>query len=99
MMHKRHIELMLRQQRLLVRSAEWRLRLGRQAQALQTPLAVIDQAYAGVDWLRKHPQWSLGALALLAVTRPKRAMRWAARLLGGWGLYQRVQQWLSRLPP
>lgn len=98
MMRERHIELMQRQQRLLVRSTELRLRLASQAQVLQAPLAAIDQARAGVQWLRNHPQWPLGALALLALVRPQRAMRWASRLLWGWGLYQRMQPWLSRPP-
>jgi len=99
MMHARHIELLQRQQHLLARSAALRLRLANQAQVLQAPLAVIDQARAAAQWLRGHPQWPLGALVLLAVLRPQRAMRWASRLLWGWSLYQKMQQWLNRLPP
>ncbi len=99
MMHSRHMVLMQRQQRLRIRSAELRLRLANQAQVLQAPLAAIDQARSSVQWLRAHPQWPLAALALLAVMGPQRAVRWAARLWWGWGLYQRMQQRLRRLPP
>lgn len=98
MMHGRHIELMQHQQRLRIRSAELRLRLANEAQVLETPLALIDQARAGVTWLRRHPQWLVGALALLGLIRPQRATRWAARLWWGWGLYQRMQQRLGKPP-
>lgn len=98
MFHEEQNELTQRRQRLLVRSAELRMTLAAQAQVLQVPLALVDQARAGVYWLRSHPQWPLGALALLAVVRPRRTLRWATRLWWSWGLYQRMQQWLSRQP-
>lgn len=87
-----------RHQRLLIRSAELRVTLATQAQVLKAPLAVVDRARARVQWLRSHPQWPLGALGLLAVLRPRRTIRWATRLWWGWGLYQRMQQWLNGLP-
>lgn len=82
----------------MARSAELRLRLASESRPLQASLAAIDQAREGVNWLRSHPQWSLGALALLLVLRPKRTLRWASRLLWGWGLYQRLQQVLASKP-
>jgi hypothetical protein len=88
-----------RQQQLLIRSAELRVMLAQQAQVLQAPLAVADQVRAGVRWLRQHPQWPLGAALVLALRRPRRALGWASRLWWGWGLYQRLQQWLNKLPP
>lgn len=99
MFHKEQNELTQRRQRLLVRSAELRMTLASQAQVLRAPLALVDQVRAGVQWLRHHPQWPLGALLLLVVRRPKRALRWAARLWWGWGLYRRMQQWLGKPPP
>lgn len=88
-------ELARRQQQLLIRSAELRVTLAHQAQVLQTPLAAADQVRAGVQWLRRHPQWPLGALVLLALKRPRRVFGWASRLLWGWGLYQRARDWLG----
>lgn len=88
-------ELALRQQQLLLRSAELRVTLAHQAQALQASLALADQAWAGAQWLRQHPLFPLGALALLALTRPRRMLRWASRVLWGWKLYQRGRAWLG----
>ena len=85
-----------RQLALRLRSAELRVTLAHQAQALQAPLAVADQAVTGVQWLREHPQWPAAALALLAVLRPRRALAWATRLWWGWGLYQKARDWLAR---
>ena len=99
MSHQQRDELARRQQQLLIRSAELRVTLAHRAQVLETPLAVADQVWGGVQWLRQHPQWPLGALALLALKRPRRMLGWASRLWWGWGLYQRWQQWLGQLPP
>lgn len=88
-------ELARRQQQLLIRSAELRVTLAHQAQVLQAPLAVADQVRAGVQWLRQHPQWPLGALVLLALKRPRRALGWASRLWWGWRVYLRARDWLG----
>lgn len=84
-----------RQQQLRLRSAELRVTLAHQAQDLKIPLAVADQVVTGVQWLRQHPLWPLGTLALLALKRPRRILRWAPRLLGGWQLYLRARDWLG----
>ena len=84
-----------RQQQLLVRSAVLRTTMAHQAQALKPPLAVADQVRAGVQWLRQHPLFPLAALALLALQRPRRILGLTARLLWGWGLYQRGREWLG----
>ena len=73
-------DLIVRQQRLLVRSAQLRLLLADQAQILQKPLARADQAQSGLQWLYRNPLWPLGALVLVALVRPRRAMAWSGRL-------------------
>lgn len=84
-----------RQQQLLIRSAELRVTLAHQAQGLRSPLALADQLRAGVHWLRQHPVVPLAALAVLALRRPSRMLRWAPRLLGGWQLFLRVRTWFG----
>jgi hypothetical protein len=84
-----------RQQQLLIRSAELRVALANQAQVLQSPLALADQVRAVGQWLREHPQWPLGALILLALTRPRRLLRWGSRLMWGLGLYRRARDWVG----
>ena len=86
---------MERQQQLLLRSAELRLTLNRQARALQSPLVLVDQVRSSLHWLRQHPVWPLAALGLLVFKRPRRILRWLPRLLGGWQLYRQLRDWLG----
>lgn len=96
MVHRQRDQLAQRQQQLLIRSAELRVALAHQAQALQAPLALADQARAAGQWLRHHPLWPLAALALLALRRPRRVLGWVSGLSWGWRLYRRGVGWLSR---
>ncbi len=100
-MHRRqHHALVQRQQQLLLRSAELRHTLTRQAQALQSPLAVADQLRTGMHWLRQHPVWPLAAMALLAFRRPRHVLRWLPRLLGAWQIYRQLREgWARSAPP
>lgn len=94
--HMKHVDPAVRQQRLLARSAELRLSLANQAQCLKKPLAVVDKARAGVQWLYRNPIWPLGAGLLGALIFPKRAMlRWGGRAWGAWSTFKRVRQLLE----
>jgi len=101
-MADRYRELELERQALLARSAQLRIELGAQSAVLNTPLKWVDKARAGVHWLRHHPEWPLGALAVLVLLRPGRVVRWSAHLLWGWQLWRRARpavQWLgAKLP-
>jgi hypothetical protein len=101
-MADRYRELELERQRLLQRSAQLRVELGAQSGVLNTPLRLIDNARTGVHWLRNHPEWPLGALALLVLLRPGRVLRWSTRLVWGWQLWRRARpavQWLGAWLP
>lgn len=91
-------ELVLRQQRLLARSAELRLTLTSQGQVFKTPLALVDQAQAVLQWLYRNPQWPLGALVALVVLRPRRAILWGGRLWWSWKMLRRAQKWIAAVP-
>ncbi len=88
-------ELILRQQRLLVRSAELRLRLADQSQVFKRPLGVVDTANKGLCWLYSHPGWPLAALAAGIVLRPRRALVWGGRLWSAWRMLKRAQDWVA----
>lgn len=92
MASERARELTLRRERLRVRSAELRLRAGLEAQVLAPPLALADQVRAGVQWLREHPEWPLGALVVFAVLKPRRVFRLARRAWWGWRLWRRAER-------
>lgn len=83
-------DLLMRQQRLLARSSQLRLTLGKQAQVLVAPLALADRVRHGVQWLYRNPHWPMGALLALAVLRPRRALTWGGRMWWVWRMYQRV---------
>jgi hypothetical protein len=89
-------QLALRQQLLLLRSAELRLEFVEHTAAWQTPLSLADRVHQGWRWLRGHPEAVAAAVLGLAVLRPRRAWRWGARLWWGWQLWQRVQRFQAR---
>jgi hypothetical protein len=91
-------DLLLRQQRLLVRSAQLRLSLADQAQVFKKPMAVVDQVRNGLQWLYRNPEWPLGALVLLALLRPRRTLLWTGRLWWAWTAFNRARSWAAALP-
>lgn len=97
-MADRHRDLELERERLLARSAQLRVQLSAQSGVLRTPLTIADKVHGGALWLRHHPEWPLGALAVLVLLRPARLVRWSGRLLWGWQLWRRARpavRWLS----
>jgi hypothetical protein len=90
--------LMLRQQQLLIRSAQLRMSFTEQTQLLKRPLAIADDARAGMQWLMRNPQWPLGVFVFAIVLRPTRALRWGARAWWAWKTVQRAQSWLANRP-
>jgi hypothetical protein len=80
---------------LQTRSAALRLAVAEHAQPLRTPLALADQATSTWAQLRAQPVWLMLGAAGLALWRPRRAWRWAARGWWAWRLWRRGQRWLS----
>lgn len=88
------IDLALRRQRLLLRSAALRDSLAEQSAVLETPLAAADRAHAGARWLYRQRGWLAGGVVVVLVLRPRRAWR---LLSAGWWLWRRarrLQPWL-----
>ena len=91
-------ELLIRQQRLLVRNAELRVNFAHQIQVLRKPLLLVEQVQWGVQWLSKNPIWPIGALLMVALLRPRRALAWGGRL---WLLFKTIKntkKWIFALP-
>jgi len=91
-------DLLLRQQHLLVRSAELRMSLSVQVQVIKPPLALADQVRSGAQWLYRHPQWPAGALLALVLLRPRRTLVWGRHLWWAWKSLQRLRRWADVLP-
>ncbi|MBP9218232.1 MAG: YqjK-like family protein [Sterolibacterium sp.] len=87
---ERRIELALRKQRLLLKSASLRLDLANQVGTLSPAFAAVDRLRAAGRWLRRHPQVPVAVLTALLVARPRAVFRWAQR---GWFLWQVVRRW------
>ena len=98
---RRAAALRLRQQELLVRSAELRVTLAWRSQMLMRPLGWIDRVRSGTralfDWSTAHPQWLAAGLAVLVVARPRRAWRWARRGWWSWRALRRASALGRRL--
>jgi len=77
---------------LLARAAVERERLSVQLQAWEAPLALADKGFAAARYVRRHPQWIVAAVVLLAILRPRRALSWARNGLIAW----RAWRWISQ---
>jgi hypothetical protein len=99
-MNSQQLELALRQQRLVARSAELRARLGDDLLPCQRLLGRVDEVRRLMEdswnWLRRHPEVPAGLAIGVALLRPRRALRWAwrwgRRAWLGWQLYQRANR-------
>lgn len=89
------VELLLRRERLLMRSARLRQDLAQHAQALQAPLALADRAWALAQYLRAHPAWPIGLTGAFLLLRPRGALRWSARLWWLWRTWRQARRWLG----
>jgi hypothetical protein len=93
-MRSKHVELALRQQLLLLRSAELRASAADDLLALQPPLRWADRARDGWQWVKGHPAVPLTAVAVIALLRPRRALRWSLKAWGAWRMWRRLRRTL-----
>ena len=85
-------EIRARRAHLMARAAVERDRFSVQLHAWETPVALVDKSVAAARYLRRHPQWIVAAMVLLAVLRPRRALSWARNGLIAW----RAWRWISQ---
>ena len=90
-------ELRARRAHLMARAAVQRERLCVQLHAWEAPLALVDKSVLAVRTIRRHPQWIVAALVLLAVLRPRRALSWARNGLIAWRSWRWISQSLRNL--
>lgn len=62
---------------------------------LAPALTLADRGVAGLQWVRSHPEYPLGALAVLALVRPRRALRWGMRLWWVWRSARQALAWMD----
>jgi hypothetical protein len=88
-------DLLLKQQRLLMRSAELRTRLSEQVQIFKKPLAFVDQFKRGLQWLSRNPKLPLAAVVAVAVVQPRRALAWGGRVWWALKTFKTLRTWVA----
>ncbi len=87
-MKSRELELRLRQERAVWRSAQLRRSLALQAQTLAAPLQQVDRLRGGLFWLRRHPLALAALVAGVVAFTPRKALSKAAGLWSLWCTFQ-----------
>jgi len=83
------MDLQLRRQRILLRSAQLRNDLARQSEVLKAPLAQMDRVKQGVQWLRRHPIAMAALAAATVALKPRNAMSKIGRAWTVWTMVRR----------
>lgn len=91
-MKPQELELRLRLERALWRSAQLRRDLAQQAQVLVEPLAQLDRVRSGLYWLRRHPLVLAALVAGAVAFTPRKAWSKISGLWSLWRTYQRFRR-------
>lgn len=107
MIGQREAELIARRATLRERIAQERTRISEAARPLVAACVRMDQLRTtaaammaeGRQWVARHPLWLVAAVAFLIAARPRRTLRWTARLVALWrgylGLRRVLDGWLT----
>ncbi len=85
------IRLVERRQHLVAQAAAQRRALAGDIEPWRTPLALTDQGLNALRYIRRHPTWIVGGIALLAILRPRNAGKWLGRGWVTWQLLDRLR--------
>lgn len=96
-MNEKRLELAARRGALGARIATQRDALAHHAQGLESLLAKGDAALQGIEWLKQHPLVVGATVAVVAIARPARTLRWARRGFFMWRGWQVVRKSLGNL--
>ncbi len=93
-MSSRLIELAERRERLVAKIALQRTELSGHMAPWKGVCAVADQGINALRYLRQHPAWVAGAVALVVALRPRKALAWMRR---GWTVWKLIRNLRQRL--
>lgn len=88
-MNEKLVRLVERRERLVAQAAAQRMALAQNIEPWRAPLARVDQGLAALRYVKRHPAWIVGGVALLAVLRPGNIGKWLGR---GWVTWQMVHK-------
>ncbi len=92
-MNEKLAQLAQRRERLIAQAAQQRAALAESAQAWRGPFALADRGLAALRYLKQHPLWVVGGVAVAVALRPRGAMKWLGR---GWAAYKVVRSLRAR---
>ena len=90
-MSAQDLELRLRQERAIWRSAQLRRELSVQSEVLVAPFAQADRVKGGLLWLRRHPVYLAVLVAVVVVIKPRNAL---SKLGRAWTIWRTVERFL-----
>lgn len=88
-MNNKLMRLAERRTHLVAQIAAQRMALAQNIEPWRMPLARVDQGLAVLRYIKRHPAWIVGAVALLAALRPTGTGKWLRR---GWVTWRIVHQ-------
>lgn len=90
-MNHKLTELAERRARLVAQAEAQRATLAQSMQPWRAPLALADRGLAVLRYLKSHPALPIGAAALVAILRPRGAVRWMQRGWVLWGVLRKIR--------
>lgn len=85
-MNQRTLRLADRRRQLTDRALAQRGALARAVDSCRPALTLADQTLAVVQYVRSHPGWLIGGIAVLAALRTRRRFMWLGRGWVAWHL-------------
>jgi hypothetical protein len=89
-MSAQDLELRLRQERAIWRSAQLRGELIVQSEVLVVPFAQADRVKDGLVWLRRHPVYLAALVAVAVAIKPRNAL---AKLGRAWTVWRTLERY------
>jgi len=89
-MSAQDLELRLRQERAIWRSAQLRGELIVQSEVLVAPFAQADRVKGGLVWLRRHPVVLAALVAVAVAIKPRNAL---AKIGRAWSIWRTVERY------
>jgi len=90
-MNKELILVVARRERLVAQAAAQRRTLAQDIEPWRTPLSLADHGLTALRYARRHPQWLIGGIVLLALLQPRHVGKWMGRGWVSWQVMHRLR--------
>jgi hypothetical protein len=92
-MNAKLAEIALKRERLIAQAARQRTAVAQAAQAWRGPLALADRGLVALRYLKQHPLWVVGGVAVVVALRPRGVMKWLGRGLAAYKIGRGLRAW------